>query len=288
MADKRGEIDMTYQAMSALTGWPLELLKQAINELMQPDPESRSDEHEGRRLVLIDANRSWGWRVVNHTKDREKARKSASDVERATTGDNKRRMSERRPAMTRDDPRPPAAPGADPPSDSDADTDSNKEKNQESSASPPVATPVEQVFQHWQQEWGHAKAMLDPKRRRLIDARLKNFSVQQLRDAISGFKNSPWHTGEDPKGNGTVYDGLQTLLRDTAQVEEGMRLFAHPPRPPPKVEQLSPVERVLRANGVNRDERVVAEQFGSGNAGVGSADRDVRDAPYAGLRRIGS
>jgi uncharacterized protein YdaU (DUF1376 family) len=65
--------------------------------------------------------------------------------------------------------------------------------------------------------------------------------------------------------------------------------FLLPWHPPPKVEQLSPVERVLRANGgVKRDERVVSEQFGSTDAGMGVLDGDVRDAPYAGFRRIGS
>ena len=82
MADKNGHIDMTYQAMSALTGWPIELLKQAIADLCSPDPESRSDEHEGRRLLPIDPHRSWGWIVVNHVKYREKARKAAYDAAR--------------------------------------------------------------------------------------------------------------------------------------------------------------------------------------------------------------
>lgn len=64
--------------------------------------------------------------------------------------------------------------------------------------------------------------------------------------------------------------------------------FLLPWHPPPKVEQLSPVERVLRANGVKNDERVVAEQFGSSNDSLGILDGDVRDAPYPGFRRIGS
>jgi len=105
MADKHGHIDMTYQAMTALTGWPIELLKQAIAELMELDPESRSESEDGRRLVLIDPdNRKWGWRVVNHEKYREKARKSAYDADRVASGKNKERMQGR----TRDDPRSPA------------------------------------------------------------------------------------------------------------------------------------------------------------------------------------
>lgn len=92
------------------------------------------------------------------------------------------------------------------------------------------------VFEHWQREWNHPTAKLDPKRTKRIEARLKDFSAEQLCSAISGFKHSAWHNGTDPKGNGTVYDSIDTLLRDNAQVEKGMSLFAHPPRPPPKPE----------------------------------------------------
>jgi hypothetical protein len=287
MADKHGHIDLTHQAISALTGWPIELLKQAINELMQPDPESRSEAHEGRRLVLIDPeNRSWGWQVVNHERYREKARKAAYDADRTSSGKDKERKAAER-QVSRDVPRDPAmsrpVPLSD--SDSDANTDSNKEKNSESSASPPSRPPVEQVFQHWQQEWGHPKAQLDAKRRRLIDARLKDFTVAQLCDALSGYRHSAWHNGTDPKGNGVVYDGLQTLLQDSAHVETGLRLFAHPPRPPPKVEQLSAGDRVAQAYGANGNgsSRVVAE-YGQNRGDVEDSGRDVWPTLPARLR----
>lgn len=111
MADKNGHIDLTYQAISALTGWPIDLLKQAIVELMQPDPDSRSALEEGRRLALIDPeNRNWGWRVVNHTHYREKARKAAYDAVRTESGhdaDRKRNQRVASPAMSRDVPRSP-------------------------------------------------------------------------------------------------------------------------------------------------------------------------------------
>lgn len=98
MADKHGHIDMTYQAMSAVSGWPLDLLKQAIADLMKPDPESRSTESEGRRLELLDPdNRQWGWRVVNHEKYRAKARKAAYDSQRSASGlDAERKRQSRR------------------------------------------------------------------------------------------------------------------------------------------------------------------------------------------------
>jgi hypothetical protein len=128
MADKNGHIDTTYQAMSAVSGWPTELLKQAITELMQPDPESRSCEAEGRRLELLDPqNRQWGWRFVNHARYREKARKKMQQIEATASGrDAERKRVDRERAQRR-----PAASGSDRLSDSDSDSDS-KHKNQSS------------------------------------------------------------------------------------------------------------------------------------------------------------
>jgi hypothetical protein len=120
LCDKHGHIDYTPQAIAALTGWPLDLLQQGIAGLCAADPHSRSAAEDGRRLVLIDPNRPWGWKVVNHSKYREKARKSSFDSARVEDGRNAERMRERRldptrPAMTRDDP----------PSNSNANTDTN-------------------------------------------------------------------------------------------------------------------------------------------------------------------
>lgn len=36
------------------------------SNLSQPDPYSRSQEHEGRRIILLDEHRPWGWIIVNH------------------------------------------------------------------------------------------------------------------------------------------------------------------------------------------------------------------------------
>lgn len=66
LMDSHGEIDMTHEAIAAITGWPLDLLRQAVASLEQPDPRSRSQDEEGRRLVRLDISRDWGWRVVNH------------------------------------------------------------------------------------------------------------------------------------------------------------------------------------------------------------------------------
>lgn len=155
-----------------------------------------------------------------------------------------------------------------------------------SSAAPPD---VQTVFDHWKLTWNHPGAELDGKRRARILQRLKNFTAAQVCDAISGFQNSDWHTGKDPKGGGKIYDKIETLLREDSQVEEGIRLLRHPPVPPPEKRMLSPVERVMLANGgtlEKRDERVVSEQ--RSNEDLGDIFGDVRQPSHSGFRRIGS
>jgi hypothetical protein len=129
MADKNGHIDLTYQAISALTGWPIDLLKQAIAELTEPDPDSRHPGEDGRRLVLLDPeNRQWGWRVVNHGPYREKARKQMQQIAATESGRDaeRKRLERERPAVSGDVQPSPALTGADRLSDADADADKDK------------------------------------------------------------------------------------------------------------------------------------------------------------------
>jgi len=136
---------------------------------------------------------------------------------------------------------------------SEAEAEKRQRRAEKNPPKPPEG--AEAVFEHWKLTWGHPGASLDTKRRRRIEARLQKFTVEQVCDAITGFRNSPWHCGTDPKGNGTVYDGIDTLLRDDGQVERGLGLFAHPPRPPPKPENA--MDRILRANGTPDNSRVI-------------------------------
>lgn len=115
-ASREGVIDETPQCLAAAIGVPVETLMECISDFMEPDPNSRSSTHEGRRLVPIDAARSWGWKVVNHGKYREKARKQAYDADRTESGRDAERKRElraeenasrdvpTRPAMSRDVP----------------------------------------------------------------------------------------------------------------------------------------------------------------------------------------
>jgi len=66
LADPDGNVDMTMNAISAVTRCPGDRVPEWIGKLMSPDTGSRSPELDGRRLVLMDERRAWGWRIVNY------------------------------------------------------------------------------------------------------------------------------------------------------------------------------------------------------------------------------
>lgn len=75
LADKYGVVDMTAEAVARRTNVPIEIIREAITALESPDPNSRTPDCEGRRIVRLDTNRPWGWRIVNYVKYRESATK---------------------------------------------------------------------------------------------------------------------------------------------------------------------------------------------------------------------
>lgn len=68
LADRDGIVDMTASAISRRTSIPLDIIDTGIAELMLPDPESRSPAEDGRRIVLLEEHRTWGWQIVNYAK----------------------------------------------------------------------------------------------------------------------------------------------------------------------------------------------------------------------------
>jgi hypothetical protein len=87
---------------------------------------------------------------------------------------------------------------------------------------------VQRVFAHWRTTWQHPRAVLDEKRRKLIRLRLRDYSADDLCRAISGYRNSPHHSGQNDRA--TVYDDIGLLLRDAAHVDAGLRFAEQPPR----------------------------------------------------------
>jgi hypothetical protein len=70
LCNEDGIIDMTPQALAARTSIPLEIIREGIELLEAPDQYSRTRDHDGRRIERIDADRPWGWRIINYRKYR--------------------------------------------------------------------------------------------------------------------------------------------------------------------------------------------------------------------------
>ena len=71
MADADGVVDESPVALARQFNMPRDVVMDAIDALESPDPESRSECKDGRRIVRLDGRRSWGWRLANHTAYRE-------------------------------------------------------------------------------------------------------------------------------------------------------------------------------------------------------------------------
>ena len=76
---------------------------------------------------------------------------------------------------------------------------------------------VVELFRHWQRVHGHPSAKLDAPRRRAIERALKSHGVDVVRAAIDGCAKSPFHKGENDRGQ--VYDDLTLILRNASKIE---------------------------------------------------------------------
>lgn len=135
LADRHGDVDASPTYIASIAGISVEQVEEAIERLCQPDPRSRSQTCDGRRLMPIE-NRGFGWTIVNHAAYREKARLAAKSEREIESGRNAQRLQQRRatgasdegpPATAADRRRPPAT-ASDPLSDSDANADSDAEE----------------------------------------------------------------------------------------------------------------------------------------------------------------
>lgn len=97
LADEHGEVDMTAEALAAVTSFPLAIVQKGIAQLEQPDPASRTPTEEGRRLVRVSDHRAWGWRIVNYEQYRQ-LRSQAERREYMKQYQRKRRAPGKAPA----------------------------------------------------------------------------------------------------------------------------------------------------------------------------------------------
>src|SRR3990167_6045172 len=70
-ADREGFVDKHPRAIAEECGITIEEVRAAIVNLEAPDPESRTPDQDGRRLLKIDVHRPWGWKLTNYLKYRD-------------------------------------------------------------------------------------------------------------------------------------------------------------------------------------------------------------------------
>lgn len=83
---------------------------------------------------------------------------------------------------------------------------------------------VIRVYEHWRETRGRTRKNYDrmsPGRRRKIEARLKEFSADDLCQAISNVANDPWE--DRPK-----HDDIMVIFRNREQVERFMEMTESP------------------------------------------------------------
>lgn len=115
---------------------------------------------------------------------------------------------------------------------------------------------VERVFDHWRSEHKHPKAVLEHKRRKLIRTALESYDEQTLCTAISGYRHSPHHMGQNERG--TVYDDIEVMLRDGKHIEAGLQFARAPP-----TERESNYDKFMRnLNGPGDNSRVIDHDAG--------------------------
>lgn len=65
LADSNGDVKMTKGAISRQIGATVDEVNWGITELMKPDPISRTQDFEGRRLIPLEGH-GYGWRILNY------------------------------------------------------------------------------------------------------------------------------------------------------------------------------------------------------------------------------
>ncbi len=101
LADKHGIVDVTQKALSRRIAVPPPTLSRALARLTGPDPESRTPDHDGRRIVPLDPERSWGWKVVNAARYARLSRRKAKLRRDRDRQRQRRALGANRPEETR-------------------------------------------------------------------------------------------------------------------------------------------------------------------------------------------
>lgn len=76
---------------------------------------------------------------------------------------------------------------------------------------------VKLVFEEWKTATGKQRSVLDEKRQRLIRKAVMSHGLDDVLDAVKGWRHSPHHCGENDARK--PYNDLELLLRDAGKIE---------------------------------------------------------------------
>lgn len=66
LADSEGNVDVLPKKIADILGENEDFVNIGIAELSAPDPISRTPTAEGRRILLLNDHRTWGWKITNY------------------------------------------------------------------------------------------------------------------------------------------------------------------------------------------------------------------------------
>src|SRR5258708_9428565 len=74
LADQHGEVDCSPERIAGCLGCPVDFVRHGLEQLMAPDPRSRTPTQDGRRIIPLlndeGVPRAFGWRLTNYLKYR--------------------------------------------------------------------------------------------------------------------------------------------------------------------------------------------------------------------------
>jgi hypothetical protein len=216
-ADPEGFVSATADGIRRAADMPLSDVQAHLAILESPDLASKDRERDpskdGRRIEKV----TGGWRVMNVEYYRDLARQESIRASKRKWWNENRS----KPPLDNDLS---STRATDTKTETETKTDPEPEKSLSSSAaSPDAIAVVRRVFDRWRELHHHPAAKLDAKRTARIRGALKTHAVEQLETALAGALKDDWLMGRDPKSP-RKYDGLETILRDAAQIERLIEL----------------------------------------------------------------
>lgn len=248
MAGPSGLCESTAPGIAHRANLPDEVVRTALDRLSEPDVDSRSSVDDGRRIRRVDG----GYLIVNYgryrkkdytTAERSKRYRESKSVTRDVTarhGTSRRShgASRRSDGVTRRERKhkhmhkhkrssnkqsgSPSGSG----SMSQPGAPEEQLSSTESRSLRSLSAAALQVFDYWRTTMNKPRAVLDVKRRKVIEARLADgYDAETLCRAVDGCRHSLWHQGANDRAK--KFDDLELICRDAKHVDEFLDIAAN-------------------------------------------------------------